>query len=63
MNLYPEAFELIENGNKKVEMRLNDEKRQKVTIGDLIIFTNTKTKPHRSSVPCSCPLFYLVCSC
>jgi uncharacterized protein with HEPN domain len=44
MNLYQDAFELIENGSKKVEMRLNDEKRQKVTIGDLIIFTNTKTK-------------------
>lgn len=44
MNLYPDAFELIENGNKKVEMRLNDEKRQKLTIGDLVIFTNTETK-------------------
>ena len=44
MNLYPDAFELIKNGNKKVEMRLNDEKRQKLTIGDLIIFTNTETK-------------------
>ena len=29
---------------KKVEMRLNDEKRQKLTIGDLVIFTNTETK-------------------
>ena len=44
MNLYPDAFELIKNGSKKVEMRLNDEKRQKLTIGDLVIFTNTKTK-------------------
>lgn len=44
MNLYPDAFELIENGSKKVEMRLNDEKRQKLTIGDLVIFTNTETK-------------------
>lgn len=44
MNLYPDAFELIKNGSKKVEMRLNDEKRQKLTIGDLVIFTNTETK-------------------
>ena len=44
MNLYPDAFELIENGSKKVEMRLNDEKRQKLTIGDLVTFTNTETK-------------------
>lgn len=42
MILYPDAFELIENGSKKVEMRLNDEKRQKLTIGDLIIFTNSE---------------------
>lgn len=44
MNLYPDAFELIESGNKKVEMRLNDEKRQKLAIGDLVVFTNTETK-------------------
>ena len=29
MNLYQDAFELIENGSKKVEMRLNDEKKTK----------------------------------
>lgn len=44
MSLYPSAFELIDNGIKKVEMRLNDEKRQKLAVGDLIIFTNTETR-------------------
>ena len=44
MNLYPEAFESIINGSKRIEMRLNDEKRQKLSIGDLIIFTNTQSK-------------------
>ena len=44
MNLYPEAFELVANGSKKVEMRLNDEKRQKLNIGDLIVFTNIESK-------------------
>lgn len=44
MTLCPEPFELIVSGNKKVEMRLNDEKRQKLNIGDLIIFTNTESK-------------------
>ena len=44
MNLYPEPFESIANGNKKVEMRLNDEKRQKLNIGELIVFINTQSK-------------------
>lgn len=44
MNLYSEEFESIVGGNKKVEMRLNDEKRQKLKIGDLIVFTDTKSK-------------------
>ena len=44
MNLYPESFDLIKTGNKTVEMRLYDEKRRKLSIGGLIVFTNTKTK-------------------
>ena len=44
MNLYPKAFESIVYGSKKVEMRLNDEKRQKIKIGDLIVFTNIESK-------------------
>ena len=44
MNLYPDAFELIADGRKKVEMRLNDEKRQRLNIGDLIVFSNAESK-------------------
>ena len=44
MNLCPEPFYLIKTDNKKVEMRLFDEKRRKLSIGDLIVFTNTETK-------------------
>ena len=44
MNLYPEPFGLIETGSKTVEMRLFDEKRRKLSIGGLIVFTNTKTQ-------------------
>ena len=44
MNLYPEPFELIKGGSKKVEMRLFDEKRRKLSVGELIVFANTKTK-------------------
>ena len=44
MNLYPEPFELISSKSKTIEMRLNDEKRQQLKIGDLIVFTNTSSK-------------------
>ena len=33
-------FELIKNGTKTIELRLNDEKRQLLKIKDLIEFTN-----------------------
>lgn len=38
MNLEPLAFLKIANGNKTIELRLNDEKRQKINIGDRIEF-------------------------
>lgn len=41
MNLVPSAFAKIEAGTKTIELRLNDEKRQKISIGDEIVFTNT----------------------
>ncbi len=37
-HLHPDIFKLIENGDKDVEIRLNDEKRQQLKIGDKIIF-------------------------
>ena len=43
MNLVPWAFEEVKSGRKNIEVRLNDEKRQKMNIGDTIIFTNTET--------------------
>lgn len=38
MGLYGEYFEAIKKGKKKVEVRLNDEKRRKIKIGDTIKF-------------------------
>lgn len=38
MTLYDEYYELVKNGSKKIEYRLNDEKRKKIKIGDIIIF-------------------------
>lgn len=41
MKLCPEPFEMIKDGRKTIELRLWDEKRQKIKIGDTIVFTNT----------------------
>ena len=43
MKLAPRPFEMIKSGYKSIEMRLYDEKRQKVRAGDRIIFTNVGT--------------------
>ena len=39
MKLHPEPFEQIKSGRKNVELRLYDEKRSRINIGDEIIFT------------------------
>ena len=41
MNLNPEPFEMIRSGEKTIELRLNDEKRKAISVGDTIVFTNT----------------------
>lgn len=38
MKLNPKYFEYMKNGTKRVEIRLNDEKRKDLKIGDEIIF-------------------------
>ena len=38
MRLHKEPFELIQNGQKSIELRLNDEKRQQIQVGDEIEF-------------------------
>lgn len=39
MQLQPKPFELIKNETKTIEIRLNDEKRRKIKIGDEIVFS------------------------
>jgi ASC-1-like (ASCH) protein len=34
---------MIKDGQKTIELRLYDEKRQRVKVGDTIVFTNTAT--------------------
>ncbi|MDE7182530.1 MAG: ASCH domain-containing protein [Clostridia bacterium] len=43
MNLAPSAFKSIGIGKKTIEMRLYDEKRAKLNVGDEIVFENTET--------------------
>ena len=38
MKLNEKYFEYIKRGTKRIELRLYDEKRQKINIGDTIIF-------------------------
>ncbi len=40
MRLHPEPFKNIKNGTKTIELRLNDEKRQLLKVGDILEFTN-----------------------
>ena len=38
LKLQPKYFDYINNGTKRIELRLYDEKRQKINIGDTIVF-------------------------
>ena len=43
MKLQPAPFAAIQSGHKTLELRLNDSKRQRIKIGDVILFTQTET--------------------
>ena len=43
MRLHDEPFQLIKSGTKTIELRLYDEKRQEIQVGDKIEFTNRVT--------------------
>ena len=40
MKLLPQYYDCIKNGTKKIELRLNDDKRRNIKINDQIIFEN-----------------------
>ena len=42
MTLFPKPYASIASGQKTIELRLYDEKRQSIHIGDQIRFTNTE---------------------
>ena len=41
MRLHPAPFAMIACGRKTIELRLNDEKRRQISVGDEIIFSRT----------------------
>lgn len=43
MKLQSSPFEMIKSGQKTIELRLFDEKRQQIKAGDQIVFTSTTT--------------------
>lgn len=42
MNLMPAPLKMIREGRKTIELRLYDEKRKQISIGDIITFVNTE---------------------
>ena len=38
VHLHPEIFDLVSQGEKDVEIRVNDLKRRKLKVGDILIF-------------------------
>ena len=44
MNLVPSAFRKIADGSKTIELRLNDEKRQRINVEDIVVFNCSSTK-------------------
>ena len=44
MNLQDRYFDYIQHGTKRIELRLNDEKRRLIQLGDQIEFTNARAE-------------------
>ena len=50
MNLYPSPMKMIKEGKKTIELRLYDEKRQQISVGDTIKFINSQDETDILSV-------------
>ncbi|MBR2320363.1 MAG: DUF3850 domain-containing protein [Clostridia bacterium] len=42
LNLNPQPFAMIADGRKTIELRLYDEKRRKIQVGDTLVFVHTE---------------------
>lgn len=50
MNLQPRYFDFIKDGTKRIELRLYDEKRSQIQLGDVIEFSKSETDKLRAEV-------------
>ena len=50
MNLQPTYFNFIKNGTKRIELRVYDEKRQKMNLGDIIEFSKYDGENFKAAV-------------
>jgi len=50
MNLQPKYYDYIKNGTKRIELRLFDEKRQKIQLGDEIEFSKSESEKFTAKV-------------
>ncbi len=50
MNLQSKYFDFIKNGTKRIELRLYDEKRQQIKLGDSIEFSKSENEKFKAKV-------------
>lgn len=50
MNLQPKYYDFIKNGTKRIELRLFDEKRQQIQLGDVIEFAKSEEDKFKAEV-------------
>ena len=50
MNLRPKYFDFIKDGTKRIELRLYDEKRRSIQLGDIIEFANSDDEKFKAKV-------------
>ena len=50
MNLRPKYFDFIKDGTKRIELRLYDEKRRSIQLGDIIEFAKSENERLKAEV-------------
>ena len=50
MNLQPKYFDFIKDGTKRIELRLYDEKRRSIQLGDIIEFAKSEEEKFKAEV-------------
>ena len=50
MNLQPRFFDFIKNGTKRIELRLYDDKRKQINLGDIIEFSKSENDKLKAEV-------------